>query len=56
MEWQAFGNGRGIIEFTQLFLPAAAKLFHRYSNCRFLVLLVLLVQRVSEGHGVALET
>ena len=35
------------------FLPAAAKLFRRYSNCLFLL---VLVQRVSEGHGDALET
>ena len=36
-----------------IFLPAAAKLFRRYSNCQFLL---VFVQRVSEGHGDALET
>ena len=45
-----------VVSFTRIgpFLPAAAKLFRRYSNCWFLVL--VLIQRVSEGHGDALET
>ena len=47
-----------VVSFTRIgpFLPAAAKLFRRYSNCWFLVLVLVLIQRVSEGHGDALET